>query len=55
MKPVGFCVLNLSKLLIYEWFYAKMQSYFREFWSYTTSVPVRFYIHSNLLLDGLQT
>ena len=31
-KPihVGFCVLELSKLLMYEWYYDKMQPYFRE-------------------------
>ena len=31
-KPihVGFSVLDLSKLLMYEWFYDKMQPYFRE-------------------------
>ena len=31
-KPiyVGFCVLELSKLLFYEWYYDKMQSYFGE-------------------------
>ena len=31
-KPiyVGFCVLELSKLLMYEWYYDKMQPYFGE-------------------------
>ena len=31
-KPiyVGFCVLELSKLLMYEWYYDKMQQYFGE-------------------------
>ena len=31
-KPIyiGFCVLELSKLLMYEWFYDKMQPYFGE-------------------------
>ena len=31
-KPiyVGFCVLELSKLLMYEWYYDKMQTYFVE-------------------------
>ena len=31
-KPiyVGFCVLELSKLLMYEWHYDKMQPYFGE-------------------------
>ena len=31
-KPiyVGFCVLELSKLLMYEWYYDKMQAYFGE-------------------------
>ena len=31
-KPiyVGFCVIELSKLLLYEWYYDKMQPYFGE-------------------------
>ena len=31
-KPIyaGFCVLELSKLLMYEWYYDKMQPYFGE-------------------------
>ena len=31
-KPIyiGFCVLELSKLLMYEWYYEKMQPYFGE-------------------------
>ena len=37
-KPfyVGFCVLELSKLLMYEWYYDKMQPYLEKiYWNYT--------------------